>query len=311
MQSNSQKTPTWKNSGNFTQRHPLLFLLILMIVAAGMVIVLVATLAAIMPDRQGTTSFSLSKKKKVGLVVVRGAIMDSGETLRWIKTLRENDSIHGVLLRVDSPGGAVAPSQEIYNAVKRLVEVKPVVVSMGSAGASGGYYISAPASFILANPSTITGSIGVIMELTNLEELMKKLGISRQALTSGVLKGAGSPFKKLTEKEREYLQGIIMDIHEQFVSDVAEARGIPREELDLIADGRALTGNQALAVGLVDQLGDFEMALEELKGLCGLTGQDIQLITAPQEEGKWVENLLGSLKIHITTELPQAEMTFR
>ncbi|BBD09912.1 signal peptide peptidase SppA [Desulfovibrio ferrophilus] len=249
---------------------------------------------------------------KIGIVRIEGMLTDSEEINTWIRELRDDKSVKGVVLRVNCPGGAVAPSQEIYNAVVRLTAAKPVVVSMSSLAASGGYYVSAPAHLIMANPSTITGSIGVIMEMSNLEGLFEKLGIQRQALTSGKLKDAGSPFRAMTPEDRKYLMGLIADIHEQFVADVAKARKIDINTLRPIADGRALTGNQALKAGLVDKLGGFEEAVEELKILCGLDPtKRMPVVEGPEKDEPWLRQILGAIRLDVHTDLPESGVVIR
>ncbi|SKA77348.1 signal peptide peptidase SppA [Desulfobaculum bizertense] len=246
-----------------------------------------------------------SSDDQIGIVRVEGVIMDSESLVEWIRDLRNEPSVKGVLIRVNSPGGAVTPSQEISRAVARLAKQKPVVVSMSSAAASGGYYISAPATCIFANPSTITGSIGVIMELTNVADLMEKIGVKRQSLTSGKLKGAGTPFRKMTRDEREYLQSIVDDMHDQFVRAVAKGRHMDLKEVRAIADGRVFTGRQARTVGLVDKLGGMEDAAAELKSLCGLSGS-IPTVEQPEKKRPFIERIMSN--IHITldaTGLPQ------
>lgn len=250
--------------------------------------------------------------EKLGVVRIQGMLTGSEKINAWIRELRDDDSVKGVILRVNCPGGAVAPSQEIYQAVKRLAATKPVVVSMSTVAASGGYYVSAPAQLIVANPSTLTGSIGVIMEMSNFEGLMDKLGIDRQALTSGKLKDAGSPFRAMTPEDRAYLMSLIGDIHEQFVSDVAEARGMDIETVRPIADGRALTGNQALKAGLVDKLGGFEDAVAELKTLLGKDpNRRMPVVEGPEEEKPWLRRILGAIEININANLPAESTVIR
>jgi len=197
-------------------------------------------------------------------------IYSSEEYVRELRTLRENEAIAGVILRVDSPGGAVAPSQEIYEEVKKAVAKKKVVVSMGSLAASGGYYISAPATKIIANPGTLTGSIGVIMEVPNVEGLMNKIGIKTEVIKSGKNKDIASAFRTMSKEERELLQGVMDNVHEQFMKAVSEGRKIKMEDLRKIADGRVFTGEQAITYGLVDELGTLEDALKTAANLAGL-----------------------------------------
>jgi protease-4 len=247
---------------------------------------------------------------KLAVVRIEGIIDDSEDATGWINTLRGDDSVLGVLVRVNCPGGAVAPSQEIFSALRRLAEAKPVVASMASVAASGGYYVSAPADLIVANPSTLTGSIGVIMELANLEGLFDKLGIKRQALTSGKLKDAGSPFRAMTSDDRAYLNALLTDIHEQFLADVASARGMEIEALRPIADGRALTGNQALEAGLVDRLGGYDDALEELRAMCNAPA-DIPVVEQPEEPRPLLQRILGELHLTIHSDLPPEALDLR
>ncbi|NJB68285.1 protease-4 [Desulfobaculum xiamenense] len=285
-----------QKGSSFSQKHPFIFGLTLIVAA---VILFAGVTAAF---RIGFSDDGFSSDTRLGLVRIEGMITDSEETTDWIRTLREDESIRGVLLRINSPGGAVAPSQEIARAVERLAQAKPVVVSMSTVAASGGYYAAAPADLIVANPSTLTGSIGVIMELSNLQELMDKIGVKRQSLTSGALKGAGSPFRPMTQKEREYLMGIVNDMHEQFVEAVAKGREMDIDAVRAIADGRALTGRQALELGLVDTLGGMEEAIEELKKLCEIT-EKVPLVEAPEKKSGWLRDILtSSININITSE---------
>ena len=178
----------------------------------------------------------------VGLVEVKGMILDSRETVRQLRYFLKKDSVKAVVLRVDSPGGVVAPSQEISEEVKKFAAKKKIIVSMGSLAASGGYYISAPATLIYANPGTITASIGVILKLSNIEELMDKIGIKSSTLKTGKFKDAGSPMRQMSDEERAMLQSVISSTHEQFVRAVASGRKLPLEEVRRIADGRVLSG---------------------------------------------------------------------
>ncbi len=212
----------------------------------------------------------------VGLVYVEGAIvggrsqggimaaapgMDS--VLKQLREARIDPNIEAVVLRVNSPGGSAAASQEIHNEIGKLREAgKKVVVSMSDVAASGGYYISVAADKIMANPGTTTGSIGVIMQVTNLEELFEKIGVDIETITSGEHKDLANPTRTMTEEERELLQSMTNDIYEQFVEAVSRGRGMSQEEVLEIADGRILTGRQAQELGLVDELGDLYDAVD-------------------------------------------------
>jgi protease-4 len=215
----------------------------------------------------GTLSF-----KRIGLVEVRGTIYQSEEYVRQLQSLRLDNSIAGVILRIDSPGGAVAPSQEIYAEVmKYRTDRKPLVVSMSSVAASGGYYIAAPASKIFADPGTLTGSIGVIFTLPQYQELAKKIGIEFRVFKAGALKDAGSPYRAVTEEEKKFFEQLLKDTHEQFIADVAKGRGMSPDTLARYADGRVFTGKQAYEVKLVDTLGGYEDALDWLRLRTGLS----------------------------------------
>jgi len=212
---------------------------------------------------------------KLALVRIEGPIIDSQEAVEEIKEYAKDNSIKAIVLRVDSPGGAVAPSQEIYEEVKKAVAKKKVIVSMGSLAASGGYYISAPATKIIANPGTLTGSIGVIMEVPNVEGLMNKIGIKTEVIKSGEHKDMASAFRSMGKEERKILQGVMDNVHEQFIKAVSEGRKIRMEELRKIADGRVFTGEQAKTYGLVDELGTLEDALKTAANLAGLKEEPV------------------------------------
>ncbi len=209
----------------------------------------------------------------VGLVEVKGMIIDSQETVKQLNDFRKDDKVKAVVLRIDSPGGVVGPSQEIYAEVKKLSSGKKVVVSMGSLAASGGYYIASPASVIMANPGTITGSIGVLMKLSNFEGLMGKIGMKAYTLKTGKYKDAGSPLRTMTEQDKAMLQGVIDNAHSQFVRAVAEGRGLPVENVRRIADGRIFTGEQALGLKLIDKIGTLQDAVDEAGRLGGIKGE--------------------------------------
>lgn len=225
----------------------------------------------------------------VGVVEVKGPIIDSVDTVKELADFADNSSVKAILLRIDSPGGVVGPSQEISAEVKRIAARKPVVISMGSVAASGGYYIAAPASRILANPGTITGSIGVIMKLSNVEGLMDKVGLKATTIKSGLFKDTGSSTRPMTQEEQRLLQTVVDDLHDQFVRAVAEGRKLPLEEVRLLADGRVYTGRQALELKLVDRLGGFQEAVAEAGKLAGIEGEP-RLIHPPKKG-----TLLGKL----------------
>lgn len=210
---------------------------------------------------------------KIAIVYVEGAIFDSKEIVDEIKRYAKDRSIKAIVLRVDSPGGGVAPAQEIYEEVKKAVEKKSVVVSIGSVAASGGYYISAPADMIIANPGSLTGSIGAIMEIPNIEGLMGKIGVKTEAIKSGKNKDMASVFRKMGSEQKLILQQVLNDVHNQFMEAVSEGRGMPMTNVTKLADGRIFTGRQALEAGLVDELGTFEDAIYAAADLAGIKGE--------------------------------------
>jgi len=239
----------------------------------------------------GTGEARLTSKAGVGLIEVKGMILDSKETIRQLRYFLKQDSIKAVVLRVDSPGGIVAPSQEIYAEVKKFAAKKKIIVSMGSLAASGGYYISAPATMIYANPGTITASIGVILKLSNIESLMDKIGIKSHTLKTGKYKDSGSPLRQFSAEDRAMLQSVIDNTHQQFVRAVAEGRKLPIEDVRKIADGRILSGEQAMAHKLVDRLGTLQDAIEEAGRLAGISG-DPELLLPPKKKVNYMDLLV-------------------
>jgi protease-4 len=272
----------------FSAEHPLLFGILLIILAVA----LFTGVMAFFRGLGGAKSRPLAGDK-IGLCKIEGMITDAREVVDFLAELRKDDSVKGVLLRIDSPGGSVAPSQELYQAVKALAKVKPVVVSMGTAAASGGYYAAAPATLIVANAGTLTGSIGVRAEYVNLMGLMDKLGLKTDLLASGKMKAAGSPTTPLTPEQRAYLMDIVMDLHQQFVSDVAQARSLPEQDVAKLADGRAFTGRQALERKLVDKLGGQELAMETLRDMVKV-GKDAPVLEGPEKKLPLLPRLFGA-----------------
>jgi protease-4 len=234
-------------------------------------------------------------KPGIGLVEVKGMILDSRETVRQLRHFMKKDDIRAVVLRVDSPGGVVAPSQEIYEEVKKFAAKKKIVVSMGSLAASGGYYISAPATMIFANPGTITASIGVIIKLSNIEVLMDKIGIKSTVIKTGKFKDSGSPVRELTVEDRAMFQSVIDSTHNQFIKAVASGRKLPEDDVRRIADGRVLSGEQALALKLVDRLGTFQDAIEEAGRLAGIKGEP-EVILPPKKKVNYLDLLSGGVE---------------
>ncbi|MGZ8379990.1 MAG: signal peptide peptidase SppA [Nitrospira sp.] len=217
----------------------------------------------------------LSTDDRIALIRVEGVILDSQTTIGELKRFSENPSVKAIVIRIDSPGGGVVPSQEIYNAVKRVRSKhnKAVIASMGSVTASGGYYIAAATDRIVANPGTLTGSIGVIMETANVEGLLQKIGVEGVVIKSGKYKDVGSPLRKMSADERGLLQGVMDDVHKQFIEAVAEGRSLELRAAQALADGRIFTGRQAKEAKLVDELGDLEDAIQLAAEVVGIEGE--------------------------------------
>ncbi len=230
------------------------------------------------------------KSGDLAVVEIDGPIFESKEILQQLDRVYENDGIKGLILRIDSPGGGVSPSQEIYQGVLRVKEKKKVFVSMGTVAASGGYYIASAADKIVANPGTITGSIGVLMDYANVQELLKFLKIHAEVLTSGAMKDIGSPLRPLKPEERAFLEGILVDMHRQFKEAVMKGRKLSAEQVDQLADGRIFTGEQALKVGLVDKLGSQQTAVDLAKETLGIPGKPKLLY--PKKKQKLLELLI-------------------
>jgi len=209
----------------------------------------------------------------VGVVDIDGVISNAEPICESLDGLRQDPHVVSVVLRIDSPGGGVAPSQEIFDAVRRLRDAKPVIASLGNVAASGGYYVAAAANTIVAAPGTLTGSIGVIMEFRNLGALADKVGVSQSVVKSGLYKDIGNPVRPMTDGERKLLQGMVDDVYGQFVDAVATGRGIPASRVRELADGRLYSGSQAKAVGLVDELGGFDRATRLAWERGGQTGE--------------------------------------
>lgn len=233
--------------------------------------------------------------EKVAVLPVTGLIAESEPTIEQLKKFAEDDSVKAIVLRINSPGGGVGPSQEIHEEVLKLRGKKPVVASMGTLAASGGYYIACAAEKIYANPGTITGSIGVIIQFVNVKDLIEKIGVRGMVVKSGPFKDTGSPVRDMEPGERELLQGVIDDVHGQFVKAVAEGRKMEPGKVREIADGRILSGAQALALGLVDALGNQEDAVAEA-GRMGKIDGEPKVIYPPKKRLSILELLREETK---------------
>ncbi|MCG8637269.1 MAG: signal peptide peptidase SppA [Desulfobacterales bacterium] len=290
----------------FARRHPFLFFLS---VVCGCMTLGFLGLVSLLAIGSGMMSHGLtdpigSGRGNIGVVEVTGPIMSSKKVIEDIRMFRENDGIKAIVLRIDSPGGGIGPSQEIYRELMKTRDRKQVIASMGSVAASGGYYIAAATQGIVANPGTITGSIGVIMEYANLMELAQKIGISPVVIKSGEFKDMGSPLRELKEDEKALFQELVDELHAQFVSDAARGRDMDINTMKDLADGRVYTGQKALKLKLVDRLGNLDDAIQWAGEMAGIEGEPVPVYSPEDKMGflKWLMesmfkegNITGSL----------------
>ena len=245
------------------------FILFMRFSAGVFALMVLATFGlALLPDHWKSPS------GEIAIVNIYGMLMDSRDIVQQLSDYRHNPQVRGVILRIDSPGGAVAPAQEIYSEILKLRAAhKTVYASMGTVAASGGYYIACAADYVLANPGTLTGSISAVMALNNIEELTKKVGVKPNIIKSGKFKDLGSPLRAMTPEENTLLQNVVNDVHEQFVDAIAKGRGLPISEVRRVADGRIMTGQQALKLNLIDEVGGLEKTIDLLAKKIGITGK--------------------------------------
>ena len=248
-------------------------------------------LAGIVLALLGKGSF-FSPRERVGVVEIKGLLTDSRTVIKQLDRYRDDDSIKAIVLRINSPGGAVGPAQEILREVSKIRAKKQIVASLGTVAASGGYYIASGANLIMANRGSVTGSIGVIMQFTNVEGLTKKIGVDFFNLKAGRYKDAGSPLRPMTPEDKAYLQGLLDNIYQQFLSDVAHNRKIPLAKMKTLAEGRIYTGEEAKQAGLVDEFGNLPDAIERAGRLGGIKGK-VTAVYAEKEGFSLLRLLLG------------------
>lgn len=256
-------------------------------------VVLVLIVAAFLMGRSDRYGPNLFDGNTIALLRIEGPIVDVRWHMDQVKDFIGDDGIRAVVLRINSPGGAIAPTQELYREIKRLAQVKPVVTSMGTVAASGGYYLSCASDWILSNPGTITGSVGVIMEFTNLEDLFQKIGVRSHTIKSGKFKDTGNPMRPMTEEEEKLLQDMIMDTYDQFVEAVLDGRPVEEDNVRPYLDGRVLTGRQAYELGLVDELGNINDAIEKATEMAGLAKVPDRLYEPVRERPGLLSILFG------------------
>ena len=263
----------------------------------GSIVALFFLMLVLLRSMGGSTSIG----QKVAVIDIRGIITRSDATIKLIHIYRDDPSIKAIVIRIDSPGGSVAPVQEIYSELEKIE--KPIVASMGGSAASGGYYIACAADTIVANPGTLTGSIGVIMQFTRMKGLYDKVGLEHQVIKSGEFKDTGSPFRALTEQERAVLQATVDDVYNQFVDTIFAARGdkLTRAEVVELADGRIFSGKQALASKLLDRLGNLPDAIKIAGALAGIEGKP--KVIRKEKRASLFEQLVGIEQIPALDEM--------
>lgn len=253
-------------------RHRVLFWLL---VGGGAFVLLTVAALSLLLAYGGGSSGDFAFGKRIQVVDIEGELVDSRSIIEELQRYQDSDSVPAILLNVDSPGGGVAASQEIYTEVKRLREEKgkTIVAYMSSVGASGAYYLSSPADKIIANPGTVIGSIGVIAEWVNYSELLEWAKLKSVIFKTGEFKDTGTPTRALTEREKMYFQALIDDMYVQFVEAVADGRKMDVESVRTIADGRVFTGRDAKEKKLIDEIGNFQDAVELTASLVGISGK--------------------------------------
>ncbi len=220
-------------------------------------------------------NIEILRDAKIGLIEIEGIILSSRYVIKQLKKFKKLDSVKAIVIRIDSPGGGVAPAQEIYSEILRFKKEtgKKVVVSFGNIAASGGYYIACAANKIVSNPGTITGSFGVILKIPNFQELFQKIGYEEQIIKSGELKDIGSISRKLTKNEKFILEEMVIDVYEQFIEAISQSRNIDIETIKKIADGRIFSGRKGKELNLIDELGTLEDAIKLAAELAEISGE--------------------------------------
>ena len=268
---------------SFFKRHP--------IVTGSAVFIVLSLILLILIQWTDQESFGMGQSQ-IGLIEVNGMILDPLPVVEQIQTMERLDHVLGVILRIESPGGSVAASQEIHEALNQLRRNKPVYASLGSVAASGGYYIACGTDRIIASAGTLTGSIGVLLEWANLEELGKNAGVKMYRIKSGKYKNVPSLFEEIRENERDLLTGVVDDTHEQFVQAVLEGRpGLEESRVRELADGRVFSGKQAFEAGLVDELGGYALVVRKLSEKLGLSPNEEVFQLDLEDSG--ISGLLG------------------
>jgi len=287
----------------FSRRHPYLFFILTFSTVVASAMILITLLIMF-----GTMKADFEFGEKVGIIEINGVIADSEDVMRHLKQFREDKGIKAIVVRINSPGGAVGPSQEIFREIRKTVVTKKVVASMGTIATSGGYYIAAGANGIVANPGSITGSIGVIMGFTNYEELLQKIGLVPIVVKSGEYKDIGSPVREMKPEEKKILQDFAKKIHRQFIEDIVDGRKMDRKSVESLADGRIFTGQESKEFGLVDRLGNLEDAIEWAGQLAGIKGK-ISTVYAKEKKFSLLKYITDSSSGALLKHLLEPELS--
>lgn len=242
-------------------------------------------------SEEGASSFSSGPA--IGVIELKGVITSVDKQLKALRRFEKDEAIKAILVRIDSPGGSVGPSQELYSELRKMGEKRKVVCSMGSLAASGGMYVAAGCQKIVASPGTLTGSIGVISQFPNLSRIAQRFEFKVETIKSGSLKDAGNPLRDMTPAERVYWQALIDRVYGQFLKAVVEARGLSEAKVRAVADGRVITGEEAMEAGLVDAIGNFRVAMDLAVERAKLKGEP-DLVYPHDDRGRFLEQILGS-----------------
>lgn len=278
----------------FSRRHPYLYFLLIFSSIVSVATILLSSIVTMGIKYSNMNDLETSSvAEKVGVIDVEGLISDAHDIIQDIRRYREDDTIKAIVLRINSPGGGVGPSQEITREIVKTVQVKKVIASLGAVAASGGYYIASATSGIVANPGTITGSIGVIMGYTDIQGLLQKIGVAPVVIKSGMYKDIGSPVRTMTDAEKNILQTFTDQVHRQFITAISEGRHLEYEKVASIADGRVMSGESAVELGLVDRLGNLEDAIDWAGQLGGISGK-VSAVYTKDKKRSFIKRLAES-----------------
>ena len=284
------------------RKHPIIYGLLLMLFIGVVFLIVVYFVASLTGEKR-----VLSSKDKVGVVMIKGVLNESSQINDQLEEYDRDNNVKAIVIRIDSPGGSVVPAQEVYDKILEVKKNKNVLVSMGAVAASGGYYIASAAEKIVANPGTITGSIGVIAQFPQMKELLDKIGLKSTIIKSGKYKDTGSPTREMTSDEKSLIQGVVDDIYNQFVEVVSLNRKKPKADIEAIADGRIFTGRQALSLGLIDYLGNMEYTIQLAAQLSGIEGKPE--VVYPKKKRKGIIRYIFQEAVSTVVEELRTEQT--